>query len=86
MEAYLQAFVNFEQNNWAKLLPIAEFAYNNAKNASTSDTPFELNCGYHPRMLYEENVNSRSQSKLADKLLAELKELMIFCREHRYYA
>ena len=44
MEAYLQAFVNFEQNNWARLLLIAEFAYNNAKNASTSFTPFELNC------------------------------------------
>ena len=47
MEAYLRAFVNFEQNNWAKLLSMAEFAYNNAKNASTGHTPFELNCGYH---------------------------------------
>ena len=44
MEAYLQAFVNFEQNNWARLLTMAEFAYNNAKNASTGYTPFELNC------------------------------------------
>ena len=41
MEVYLQAFVNFEQNDWARLLPIAEFAYNNAKNASTGYTPFE---------------------------------------------
>ena len=48
MEAYLRAFVNFEQNDWAKLLPMAEFAYNNAKNASTGFTPFKLNCGYHP--------------------------------------
>ena len=45
MEAYLQAFVNFEQNNWARLLPMAEFAYNNAKNASTGYILFELNCG-----------------------------------------
>ena len=28
IEAYLCAFVNFEQNNWARLLLIAEFAYN----------------------------------------------------------
>ena len=48
MEAYLWAFVNFEQNDWARFLPIAMFAYNNAKNASTSHTPFELNYGYHP--------------------------------------
>ncbi len=43
MKAYLQAFVNFEQDHWARLLPIAEFAYNNVKNASTGHTPFELN-------------------------------------------
>ena len=48
MEAYLQTFVNFEQNDWARFLPMAEFAYNNAKNASTGHTPFELNCGFHP--------------------------------------
>ena len=79
MEAYFQAFVNFEQNDWVRLLPIAEFTYNNAKNASTGHTPFELNCGYHPRMSYEEDVNPRSQSKSADDLLAELRELMIDC-------
>ena len=29
-------------------MPIAEFAYNIAKNASTYYTQFEINCGYHP--------------------------------------
>ena len=86
MEAYLRAFVNFEQNNWAKLLPMAEFAYNNAKNASTSHMPFELNCGYHPWMSYKEDVNSCFQSMLADKLSAELKELIIVCRENLHHA
>ena len=86
MEAYLQVFVNFEQNDWARLLPMAEFVYNNAKNASTGHTPFKLNCGYHPRMSYKENVNSRSQSKLADKLSAELRKLMIVCQKNLYYA
>ncbi len=47
MEAYLRVFINFEQDDWARLLPMTEFAYNNAKNASTSHTPFELNYGYH---------------------------------------
>ena len=70
MEVYLWAFINFEQNNWAKFLPITEFAYNNANNASTSHTPFELNCDYHPRILYKEVVNSRSKSKLANELSA----------------
>ena len=48
MEAYLRAFVNFKQNDWARFLLMAEFAYNNARNASTGHTSFELNCGYHP--------------------------------------
>ena len=68
MEAYLRAFVNFEQNDWVRLLPMAEFAYNNTKNASIGYTPFELNCGYHPQMSYKEDVDPRSQSKSVDKL------------------
>ena len=60
MEVYLRAFVNFEQNDWARLLLMAEFAYNNAKNASTGHTPFELNCSYYPRMSYKKDVDSYS--------------------------
>ena len=86
MEAYLWAFVNFEQNDWAKLLPIAEFAYNNAKNASTGYTSFELNCGYHPRVSYKKNVDPRSKSKSADDLANDLRELMAVCRENLQHA
>ena len=65
---------------------MAEFAYNNAKNASTGHTPFKLNCGYHPRMSYKEDVDSRSQSKSADELLVELRELMIVYQENLHHA
>ena len=58
---------------------MAEFAYNNAKNTSIGHIPFELNYGYHPQTLYKEEVDFRSQSKLADKLSAELKKPMIVC-------
>ena len=86
MDAYLRAFVNFEQNDWARLLPMAEFTYNNAKNANTSYALFKLNYSYHPQMSYEEDVDSRSQSKLADKLSAELRELIIVYRENLHHA
>ena len=65
---------------------MAEFAYNNAKNASTGNTPFELNCGYHPQMSYKEEVNPRSKSKSADELSAKRIELMIVCQENLYHA
>ena len=65
---------------------MAEFAYNNSKNASTSHTPFELNYGYYPCILYEEEVDSRFQSKFADELVEELRELMIICCENLHHA
>ena len=63
-----------------------EFAYNNAKNVSTKHTPFELNCGYHSQMLYKDDVNPRSKSKSADKLSAELRELIIICSKNLHHA
>lgn len=33
MKVYLQVFVNFEQNNWAWLLPVIRFIYYNVKDA-----------------------------------------------------
>ena len=65
---------------------MAEFAYNNAKHDSTRYTPFELNCGYHPRVSYEEDVDSRSRSKAADELTKELRNLMTACRENLQHA
>ena len=47
---------------------------------------FELDCGYHPRMLYKNNVNPCSRSKSADNLSAKLRELMIVCRKNLYHA
>ena len=37
-------------------------------------------------MSYKEEVDLRSQSKLADKLSEELRELMIVYRKNLYYA
>ena len=46
---------------------------------------FELNYDYHVQILYEEDVDPRFQSKLADKLLIELRELMILCCKNIYH-
>ena len=65
---------------------MAEFAYNNTKNASTGHTSFKLNCGYHFWMSYKKDINPRFKFKLADKLLAELQELMTVCQKNLYHA
>ncbi len=86
MEAYLRAFVNWEQDDWAKLLPMAEFAYNNAKNASTGHTLFELNYGYHPKIFFEEDVDPRLRSCSANELAEELRQLMEVCCQNLLHA
>lgn len=48
LEQYLRIYCSYQQDNWDQLLALAEFAYNNAPNASTGITQFFANKGYHP--------------------------------------
>src|SRR6201996_6693543 len=49
LETYLRFFVNYQQDDWAQYLPIAEFAHNNWKNSTTGESPFYLLMGANPR-------------------------------------
>lgn len=49
LEEFLRHFSNYQQTNWADLLPIAEFAYNNGRHSTTTISPFYANYGFHPR-------------------------------------
>lgn len=64
---------------------MAEFIYNNSKNASTGLIPFNLNCGYHHHVFFEEDTNPSSKSKSADKLVNDQKDQVIFYWENLYY-
>ena len=48
IEQILRAYVSPTHDDWSAWLPVAEFAYNNAVSASTRQTPFYANFGYHP--------------------------------------
>ena len=48
LEQYLRIYCNYQQDNWVDLLPLVEFAYNNAPSATTGVSPFFANKGYHP--------------------------------------
>ena len=82
IETYLRAFINFKQNDWARLLLMAKFVYNNVKNASISLTPFELNYGYckngqrnnkHTRLI--ERDDQRKWKKSRDTSHADITDL-----------
>ena len=53
LEHFLRTFADSEQSNWAKLLPMAEFAYMNSRQSSIGCSPFFAMCGYNPEIHWE---------------------------------
>ena len=72
LEQYLRAYVNYEQDNWASLLPQAEFAYNNSTSATTKQSPFFANYGFNPRFTI---LDSSTLTPAADEHADNLKSL-----------
>jgi hypothetical protein len=50
LEQYLRCHVDFLQDNWVDLLPLAEFAYNNSVHSAIKMSPFYANSGFHPQV------------------------------------
>ena len=48
LEDMLRTFVNYRQDNWDDCLTTAEFAYKNSVQASSSYSPFYIDCGQYP--------------------------------------
>lgn len=82
IKAHPRTFVNLEQNNWARLLPMAEIAYNKVKNANIGYTSFKFNCDYHHHKSFEDEVDPCSRSHSADKLPKKLKELILIYQQN----
>ena len=60
LEQYLHVYCNYQQDNWSKLLLLAEFAYNNALSATTGISPFFANKGYYPNITVHPECNIAS--------------------------
>lgn len=78
--------MKIEQDDEARLISIAEFAYNNGNNASINCMPFELNCSYHSWVSYKNDNDSYSRSKTGEKLLSELYKLITVDRKNVHHA
>jgi len=89
LEQYLRAYSNYQQDNWCKLLPMAEFTYNNGYQETIKHTPFCANYGMNPEYetighLMQGNVTPlEGMSQLHDLLRAEMTEAQI--RQKEYY-
>ncbi len=87
LEQYLQAYTNYQQDDWSSLLLLVEFAYNNATNEMTGVSPFFTNKGYHPSLMAELNIQISSTGAQhfisdLDDLHAELKWSIVKAQEH----
>ncbi len=87
LEQYLCAYMNYQQDNWALLLPLVEFAYNNAASVTMGVSPFFTNKGYHPRLTMDPIAPSSSSEAQCyvtdlDQLHSQLKASIAEAQEH----
>jgi hypothetical protein len=79
LEQYLRVYCSYQQDNWSELLPLGEFAYNNAPAASTGVSPFFTYKGYHPNItVYPEH---KLASQKARDFVVDLDELHTVLRQ-----
>jgi hypothetical protein len=62
-EWYLHAFCNFEQDNWSKILPMAEYTYNNSVMSTIAMSLSYINYGDHSRTNWQREVEAQMGSK-----------------------
>jgi len=78
LEQYLWHYVNYAQNNWLELLPIAQFAYNATPQKGIKMLLFKVNYGYALRtllLLKQAKKSSKVGKERAEKLIILHKEL-----------
>ena len=46
LEQYIHSYCSYQQDDWASLLPLAEYAYNTPLSESSKATPFDINYGF----------------------------------------
>jgi len=91
LEQYLWVYCNYQQDDWERLLPIAEFCYNNTQTKTTKITPFFTNYGYHRRFLPDLGTQNEETpevseyvaalGRLHEERRAEIKEAQMFQAE-----
>jgi len=87
LQSYLRGYIDYEQTNWIELLPIAQYAMNDAESATTKVTPNFAVFG----TIRRNGINQRSdeelplsqQMKAAHQSISQ--EIAWATREYKYY-
>ena len=81
LQEIIRASIDYNQENWDLLLPLTEFAINNATSSSTGFSPFFLDTGQNPRTIDLQAVPMNT-SKQVDDFLNRLKILQAVAKEN----
>jgi len=82
MEQYLRSFVNYQQDDWCKWLPLAEFSANNLCAETTGVSPFFACYGFNPHFELDwENHVSGVEDLQAMNHAKEMKAIHQYLRE-----
>src|SRR6202167_1221843 len=71
VEQFIRIFGNYQQNNWAQLLPLAQYAHNSWPSSTTKKTPFDLLMGHTPRI---HQITRTSNVPSVEERLQHIKE------------
>jgi transposase InsO family protein len=62
LEHFLRCFVNFEQDDWARWLPLAQFTYNHSIHSSTGVSPAEALMGFRGDLSVDVDIKMEESS------------------------
>lgn len=92
VEEFLRSYVAHLQNTWARLLPLAEFAYNNSYHTSIKTSPFKFIYGRSPRFSIDipadfQDERARSFIEVRDEAQAVAEDALKEAQENqaKYY-
>lgn len=81
MEQYLRCYTNYLQDDWARWLPLAEFAANNHASETTGISPFFALYGKDPRFGFHQNTSDNPDS-IDDSTARKVGATMELIHEH----
>jgi hypothetical protein len=77
LEQYLRSYVNHQQDDWVRLLPLAQFAYNSATTETTGVSPFYANYGRQPEAYREPRAGPESeQARLTAEQIPAMQDML----------
>ncbi|KAK9664191.1 hypothetical protein RND81_14G024800 [Saponaria officinalis] len=74
LEEYLRHFVGANQQEWVRLLDIAQFCFNSQKSSSSNKSPFEIVTGQQPLTPHTVASQHGDRSKGANEFIKEWRQ------------